>query len=50
VPDRRRTMREPPSGTLDADPTAMLAPLATAADTIAGIVMRTGRTAPDVIT
>lgn len=41
---------EPPAGTLDADPAAMLAPLAAAADAIAGIVARTGRTAPDVIT
>ncbi len=41
---------EPPSGDLDADPAAMLAPFAAAADAIAGIVARTGRTAPDVIT
>ncbi len=41
---------EPPSGNLDTDPAIMLAPLAAAADAIAGIAARTGRTAPDVIT
>jgi phosphoglucomutase len=41
---------EPADGTLDADPAVMLAPLAAAADAIAGIVARTGRTAPDVVT
>ena len=50
VPDRRMTIREPPSGDLSRDPSEALAELAQAADEIAGIRARTGRAAPDVIT
>jgi len=41
---------EPAGGTLDAETPDMLADLISAADTIAGIVRHTGRTAPDVVT
>jgi phosphoglucomutase len=41
---------EPAGGTLDADTDAMLGDLIAAAEAIAGIAVRTGRTAPDVIT
>ncbi|MEM6664880.1 MAG: alpha-D-glucose phosphate-specific phosphoglucomutase [Pseudomonadota bacterium] len=41
---------EPAGGTLQADPQAMLASVIAAADALAGISERTGRTAPDVIT
>ena len=41
---------EPAGGNLDADVGTMLADLVAAADQIAGIARRTGRTAPDVIT
>jgi phosphoglucomutase len=41
---------EPAGGTLDADTDAMLGDLIAAAEGIAGIAARTGRSAPDVIT
>jgi phosphoglucomutase len=41
---------EPAGGVLDADTDAMLGDLIAAAEAIAGIAARTGRTAPDVIT
>jgi phosphoglucomutase len=41
---------EAPEGDLDADTTTMLADIAAAADSIAGIVRHTGRSAPDVVT
>jgi phosphoglucomutase len=41
---------EAPDGTLDAETSAMLADLITAAEAIAGIAQHTGRTAPDVVT
>ena len=41
---------EPADGTIDADTDAMLGDLVAAAEAIAGIAARTGRTAPDVIT
>jgi phosphoglucomutase len=41
---------EPSSGALDLDVVEALAPLAAAAETVAGIVHHTGRVAPDVIT
>ncbi|WP_068076598.1 alpha-D-glucose phosphate-specific phosphoglucomutase [Novosphingobium lentum] len=41
---------EPADGDLDAETPTMLADLIAAADTIAGITKRTGRTAPDVVT
>jgi phosphoglucomutase len=41
---------EPVGGRLDADTTEMLADIASAADTIAGIVHHTGRARPDVVT
>ena len=41
---------EAPDGRLDGDNAAMLAELAAAADSIAGISRHTGRTAPDVVT
>ncbi len=41
---------EPGGGMLDLDTGAALAPLAAAAETLAGIAQRTGRSAPDVVT
>ena len=41
---------EPADGDLDRDTGAMLAPIAAAAEAIAGIARYTGRTAPDVVT
>lgn len=41
---------EPPTGTLDGATGALLAPLAAAADAVAGIARHTGRTRPDIIT
>ena len=41
---------EPRDGTLDLDTTAALAPLAAAAEALADIAGRTGRSAPDVVT
>jgi phosphoglucomutase len=41
---------EPVGGRLDADTTEMLADIASAADTIAGIAHHTGRARPDVVT
>ena len=41
---------EPAGGDLDADTTDMLAPIAAAAEEIAGIARHTGRTVPDVVT